>query len=79
MYQMKWLTLQRREHGRGKGDEEAVFTKASGKMVLCVKKNDKLVQATWNKGVQAAIRWQGGQTLFDSVNDKEPRSGHNKS
>jgi hypothetical protein len=34
------------EHARGKGDEEAVFTKASGKLVLCVKKNDKLVQAT---------------------------------
>ena len=34
------------EHGRGKGDEEAVFTKASGKLVLCVEKDDKLVQAT---------------------------------
>jgi hypothetical protein len=51
------------EHGRGKDDEEAVFTKASGKLVLSVEKIDKLMQATWTKGIQAAIRWQGGQNI----------------
>ena len=29
---MKWLM----QHGRGKVEDEAVFTKASGKLVLCV-------------------------------------------
>ena len=49
------------EHGRGRGEEEAAFTKASGRLILQVERKDKVVQATWNKGIQAAIQWQGGQ------------------
>ena len=37
------------------------FTKASGRLILQVERKDKVVQATWNKGIQAAIQWQGGQ------------------
>ena len=52
------------ENGRGKDDKEAIFTKASGKLVLSVEKDGKLMQSTWTKGIQAAIRWQGGQHII---------------
>jgi ribonuclease HI len=34
------------EHGRGRGEEEAAFTKASGRLILQVERKDKVVQAT---------------------------------
>ena len=66
------------EHGRGKGDEEAVFTKASGKLVLCEKTTNWYKQPGTR---EFKLRSDGkeGKTLFDSVNVKEPRSGHRKS
>ena len=56
------------ENGRGIDDNgaaftKASFTKASGKLVLSVEKDGKLMQSTWTKGIQAAIRWQGGQHI----------------
>jgi ribonuclease HI len=51
------------ENGRGKDDDGGTFTKASGKLVLSVEKDGKLMQSTWTKGIQAAIRWQGGQHI----------------
>ena len=49
------------ENGRGNDDKGATFTKASGKLVLSVQNDGKLMQSTWTEGIQAAIRWQGGQ------------------
>jgi ribonuclease HI len=51
------------ENGRGKDDDGGTFTKASGKLVLSVEKDGKQMQSTWTKGIQAAIRWQGGQHI----------------
>ena len=58
---------------RLQGDEEAVFTKASGKLVLCEKTTNWYKQPGTR---EFKLRSDGkeGNTLFDSVNDKEPRS-----
>jgi hypothetical protein len=63
---------------RLQGDEEAVFTKASGKLVLCEKTTNWYKQPGTR---EFKLRSDGkeGKTLFDSVNVKEPRSGHRKS
>ena len=50
------------ENGRGKDDDGGTFTKASGKLVLSVEKDGKLMQSTWTKESKPRSGGKGGNT-----------------
>ena len=53
---------------------KSTWNKSSGRLVMRAEKDDKTVQSTWTKGIQAAIRWQGDQLIVRQLQCRGARA-----